>query len=85
MNRMKTIIEKYKERIPVRVLAEILADIDEAEREENCIWKGYVPYGWIVVPPHEEGAARNRDDLKNRPYCSVCGKKIKVVDNEADI
>ena len=28
---IKDVLEKYKERIPVRVLAELLADIDEAE------------------------------------------------------
>ena len=53
--------------------------------KEHCEWKPFGVYGWIIVPPHKEGAARNRDDLQNRPYCAVCGKKIKVVENEADI
>jgi hypothetical protein len=75
---MKAILEKYKEHIPIVVMAEMLAVM-----EERCEWKPHGQYGWIIVPPHKEGAARNRDDLKNRPYCAVCGKEIKV--NEADI
>lgn len=33
---IKDVLEKYKERIPVRVLAELLADIDEAEAKFGC-------------------------------------------------
>ena len=47
---------------------------------ESCEWKPHGKYGWIIVPPHKDGAARNRDDLKNRPYCAVCGKKIRVAE-----
>ena len=53
--------------------------------KEECKWKPHGKYGWIIVPPHKEGCARNREDIKNRPYCAVCGKKIEVAENEADI
>ena len=53
--------------------------------EEVCKWKPHGKYGWIIVPPHEEGCARNREDIRNRPFCAVCGKKIEVEEREADI
>ena len=77
---IKEVIEKHKEYIPIKVMAELLATV-----ESHCEWKPHGIYGWIIVSDHEESEARNRDDIKNRPHCTVCGKKIKVVDNEADI
>lgn len=38
---IKDVLEKYKERIPVRVLAELLADIDEAEAKWEKEHKSY--------------------------------------------
>jgi len=80
LNNLKTILNKYKDHIPVVAMAEILVAM-----ESRCEWKPHGQYGWIIVPPHENGSARNRDDLKNRPCCAVCGKRIKVVEHEADI
>ena len=77
---IKAVIEKHKERIPIIVMAEILA-----VTEQTCKWKPHGQYGWIIVSDHAEAEARNRDDIKNRPYCTVCGRKIRVIENEADI
>lgn len=77
---IKSVIEKHKEHIPVKVMAELLVAI-----ESKCEWKPHGQYGWIIVSDHAEAEARNRDDIKNRPYCTVCGRKIKVVEHEADI
>lgn len=70
---IKSVIEKHKEHIPVKVMAELLVAI-----ESKCEWKPHGQYGWIIVSDHAEAEARNRDDIKNRPYCTVCGRKIKV-------
>ena len=78
---IKSIIENHKEHIPVKVMAELLAVLDGVE--DYCEWKPHSVYGWIIVSSHKEAEARNRDDIKNRPHCTVCGKRIKV--NEADI
>lgn len=80
INEIKSVIEKHKDHIPVKVTAELLAVM-----ESRCIWKPHGQYGWIIVSDHAEAEARNRDDIKNRPYCTVCGKRIKVVEHEADI
>ena len=49
---------------------------------EHCEWKPVGDYGWLVLSPHEVRDARNRDDLENRPYCPVCGKRIKISEVE---
>lgn len=72
---IKAVIEKHREYIPVKVMAELLATM-----EEYCEWKPHGTYGWIIVSDHAEAEARNRDDIKNRPHCTVCGRKIKVVE-----
>jgi len=80
---IKAVIEKHKEYIPVKVMAELLTILDGVE--DYCEWKPHGTYGWIIVSDHAEAEARNRDDIKNRPHCTVCGRKIKVVEREADI
>lgn len=74
---IKAVIEKHKEHIPVIVTAELLAAM-----ESRCEWKPHGQYGWIIVSSHKEAEARNRDDIKNRPYCTVCGKRIKIAEVE---
>ena len=76
---IKEVLEKHKEHIPVVVMAELMAAL-----EESCEWKPYGTYGWIIVSDHEEAEARNRDDIKNRPHCTVCGRKIRVKENDLD-
>ena len=77
---IKAVIEKHKEYIPVIVIAELLAVLDGVQ--DYCEWKPHGVYGWIIVSSHNEAEARNRDDIKNRPHCTVCGKKIKIVEVE---
>ena len=74
---IKAIIEKHKDHIPVVALAELLA-----VTESTCKWHPHGQYGWIIVSDHAEAEARNRDDIKNRPYCTVCGKRIKISEVE---
>ena len=71
---IKAVIEMHKEHIPVKVVAELLAVLDN----DYCEWKPHGTYGWIIVSDHAEAEARNRDDIKNRPHCTVCGRKIRV-------
>lgn len=74
---IKEVLEKYKERIPVRVLAELLTDIDEAEakQKEPCIWK------WRIIDKRK--VFRNclyREDTHIAyafKYCPYCGKVRK--------
>lgn len=83
-DKIKKVIEKYKNHIPVIAMAELLAVLDSSA-DEFCEWKPHGVYGWIIVSDHEEAEARNRDDIKNRPHCTVCGRKIKVVEREENI
>ena len=53
---------------------------EENYKSDYCEWHPYGTYGWIIVSDHQEAEARNRDDIKNRPHCTVCGRKIKVVE-----
>ena len=75
---IKAVLERHKEHIPVKVIAELLTVLDGSE--EYCEWKPHGVYGWIIVSDHAEAEARNRDDIKSRPHCTVCGRKIKVVE-----
>lgn len=81
INEIKSVLEKHKEHIPVKVTAELLAVIDEAEADV-CVWKPHGEFGWIIVPPHKNGATRLAEELEIRPYCSVCGKPIKISEVE---
>lgn len=74
IEKIKAVIEKYKEHIPVIVMAELMTILED----EYCEWKPQGVYGWIILSNHKEVEARNLDDIKNRPYCGVCGRKIKV-------
>ena len=71
---IKAVIEKHKQHIPVVVMAELLTILDN----EYCEWKPHGVYGWIITSNHAEAEARNRDDIINRPHCTVCGRKIRV-------
>jgi hypothetical protein len=82
LNNLRAILHKHKENMPVIATAELLAEIDEAEADV-CVWKPHGEFGWIIVPPHKNGATRLAEELEIRPYCSVCGRRIKI--NEADI
>ena len=76
IEKIKAVIEKHKQHIPVIVMAELLTVLDGAN--EYCEWKPHGTYGWIIVSDHAEAEARNRDDIKHRPHCTVCGRKIRV-------
>ena len=84
INKIKDVIEKHQDYIPIKVTAELLAVIDETE-EDYCLWREQGIYGWMYISSHENRSTRIVDDLPIRPYCDVCGKKIKVVRNEPDI
>ena len=76
---IKDVLEKYKERIPVRVLAELLADIDEAEAE-CCEWKQYLkPYG---IRYQNCRATESPVDIFAFKFCPYCGKPIKISEVE---
>ena len=77
VDEIEAILEKHKEHIPVKIMAELLA-----VTEVTCKWKPHGQYGWIIVSDHVEAEARNRNDIKNRPYCTVCGKRIKISEVE---
>ena len=76
VEKIKDILRKYQERIPIIVMAEILSVMDE---EEVCEWKQC----GISEPPryfeaHDLMAYELDICLWN--YCPICGKKIKVVE-----
>jgi hypothetical protein len=81
LNNLRAILHKHKENMPVIATAELLAEIDEAEADV-CVWKPHGEFGWIIVPPHKNGATRLAEELEIRPYCSVCGKPIKISEVE---
>ena len=76
---IKDVLEKYKERIPVRVLAELLADIDEAEAkwEADCCIR-------VVGKPFTSSCGQKYDKWTyvGEPYCAKCGKPIKISEVE---
>lgn len=78
---IKDVLEKYKERIPVRVLAELIADIDEAEAE-CCEWSPmkYLEFSLsdcLTSCGHAEHYSIGMDK-----YCRHCGKPIKISEVE---
>ena len=78
---IKAVIEKHKEFIPVIVIAELLTILDE---EEYCEWTSLGKYDWLFFSPHKVKDARYKEDICDRPYCQVCGKRIKAVVNDLD-
>ena len=82
VDKVKEILEIHKEHIPVKVLAEFLAVLDE---EDYCKWTSVGKYGWLFLSPHKVRDARYKEDICDRPYCQVCGKRIKAVECEEDI
>jgi len=82
-NNLRAILARHKESLPVVTLAEMLAEIDEAEAKREadcCVWKR-VWDSEMILMQHKAGSyAMHDSNLKNYPYCQVCGKKIKVVE-----
>lgn len=86
-NNLREILTRHKENMPVVVLAEMLAEIDEAESKHEkdcCIWK------WRM----EDGRKVFRNCLYKADthiayafkYCPYCQKPIKQeVEHETDI
>lgn len=80
LNNLKSIIAKHKDNMPVIVVAELLAEIDEAEAD-CCEWKEMIvnkerlykncKFDVSSIPPH------------TFTFCPYCGRRIKI--NEADI
>ena len=76
LNNIRSILAKHKEHIPVKVVAEILAEID-GEEAEVCEWKlDKKEYLYVTSCGHY-------CDNHGYNFCSWCGKEIKV--NETDI
>ena len=73
---IKAVLEKHKDYIPVVSMAELLAVLDDVE--EYCEWSPVGVYGWLFLSPHEVKDGRYKEDIQDRPYCPVCGRKIKV-------
>lgn len=74
INEIKSVIEKHKEHIPVKVMAEILAVMDEAE---VCEWKGLTRN---MYNAHERFVWESV--LKEWDFCPYCGKPIKISEVE---
>ena len=79
-NNIKSIIAKHKDNMPVLAVAELLAEIDEAEAD-CCEWKRAE---WnpkhVINSPHKDCMPLNIVDLQNHPYCGHCGKPIKITE-----
>ena len=72
--------EYWEHKQVAKYLEELKSYREEKVNKKNsyCEWKPHGAYGWIIVSDHAEAEARNRDDIENRPYCTVCGKRIFV-------
>jgi hypothetical protein len=75
---IKEILEKYKERIPVRVLAELLADIDEAEAD-CCEWQRIESSEFDYMDSKHGFLEEYTTGWK---FCPYCGKPIKISEVE---
>ena len=61
----------------------IIINKAESKQETKCCeWKPVGDYGWLVISPHDVKSVRNREDLEHRPYCEVCGNRVKVKECE---
>ena len=75
---IKSVLEKYREHIPMKVLAELLAVIDEMEKD-CCEWK-FFEYSNSLYENH--GDFRTDEELANWTFCPYCGKRIKRIEVE---
>ena len=81
---IKAVIEKHKEQIPVKVIAEILAELDEAEAKleaECCEWKIDNQSNFYIVYKTSCGNQRITG-IVGEKYCCHCGKPIKISEVE---
>ena len=74
---VRTILAKNKEHIPVKVLAEILAELD-GEEAEVCEWTPKMN-GEFIQSPHTGRVFSNEPSMQN-VYCNTCGKPIKILE-----
>ena len=82
-NNLRTILTRRKENMPVVVVAEMLAEIEEAEakwKADCCEWKAYGGKAFIESP-HSRKMYDN-SSLAQNVYCNTCGKPIKIVEVE---
>lgn len=80
-NNLRAILTRHKENMPVVVLAEMLAEIDEAEAKweaECCEWK---VHRYLNIHKTSCGMAIG-DYHKAWDFCPYCGKRIKISEVE---
>ena len=70
LNKIKAVLEKHKEHIPVRVTAELLAVM-----EEECVWKWRIENGKKV---YSNCLYKTDEHIAYAfKYCPYCGKLRK--------
>jgi hypothetical protein len=82
-NNLRAILTRHKENMPVVVLAEMLAEIDEAEAKwesDCCEWKRLAIGNsvWKTSCGKQRTIILNRDEN----FCPYCGKPIKIAEVE---
>lgn len=82
MNKIRAIIEKHKDSMPVVAVAELLAEI-----EETCEWKRPKDYDNCMAEHNCEVFFIEHYMVKQFNYCPFCGKSIKILEvaDETDI
>ena len=82
LNNIRSILTKHKEYIPIKVMAEILAELDDEDVEaEVCEWQRYEKY-YYILSPHDDGKGMFMEQLNSKPFCPYCGKPIKISEVE---
>ena len=81
VEKIKDILRKYQERIPIIVMAEILSVMDE---EEVCEYKVHImPFGGNLYSSGCGCGTRFRlEEIAFYNFCPICGKKIKISEVE---
>ena len=81
LNNIKAILTKHKEHIPVKVVVEMLAEIDEAEAEV-CEWKQEKILEFSLSDCVTSCGYNEHYSTGIDKYCRHCGKPIKISEVE---
>ena len=72
----------YERDETIRQVYKLINEAEAKWKAECCEWKRGCEHKDILFSPHEQVSAMFESCLPKYPYCSVCGKLIKISEVE---
>ena len=67
--------------VPYNCFTDLINEAEAKWEAEVCEWKRFKNFE-LIIAPHDKTITLQTFDLKDYPYCPVCGKPIKISEVE---